>query len=291
MNLATLVNLVNLATLVNSCGLFPDGTMEYAEIIHIQNTTPCITYIPNITPEPEHLLSFASVEPFAYLEHFMFLYFASFAYLEHSLFLYFVSVKKLSLLSFISVKNYLLLSLVSLEELSLLSLTYLEPLLPFLHLLPLAFLALLTLITLLITYNKTQYIEDDLSEDDLSEDDLSEDDLSEDEDYTSSTIEKCIIVNREGGIVSDNNKFRGILVDIWKTMEKQDILDNTTFKFKSGNKRGLKGYKWFEPINMSFQNKDSNKTLKEILNMVKVNNVAIDLSITLKTGEVIHFID
>jgi len=202
-----------------------------------------------------------------------------------------VSLEELSLLSFISVKNYLLLSLVYLEELSLLSLTYLEPLLPFLHLLPLAFLALLTLITLLITYNKTQYIEDDLSEDDLSEEDLSEDDLSEDEDYTSSTIEKCIIVNREGGIVSDNKKFRGILVDIWKTMEKQDILDNTTFKFKSGNKRGLKGYKWFEPINMSFQNKDSNKTLKEILNMVKVNNFAIDLSITLKTGEVIHFID
>ena len=237
--------------------------MEY--LGKIQNCT----FIPNITPiEPflplqsiTQILPFPSIEPFI-----------PFAKIESFLF----SIRSLSSIAYIE------------------SITYIEPFLPFLYLLPLALLAFFILITLLITYKNTQYTDtdDELSDEELSDDELADDELADDEnDYTSSIIEESIIVNRDGDIVSDNKKFRGILVDIWKTMEKQDILDNTTFKFKSGNKRGLKGYKWFEPINMSFQNKDSNKTLKEILNMVKVNNFAIDLSITLKTGEVIHFID
>jgi hypothetical protein len=104
-------------------------------------------------------------------------------------------------------------------------------------------------------------------------------------------IEESIIVNRDGDIVSDNKKFRGILVDIWKTMEKKDILNNTTFKFKYGNKRGVKGYNFCEEINMSFQNRDSNSTLKEILRMVKLNNLAIYLSIKLENGDIVHIIE
>ena len=150
------------------------------------------------------------------------------------------------------------------------------------------------MITLLITYKNTQYTDtdDELSDEELSDDELADDELADDEnDYTSSIIEESIIVNRDGDIVSDNKKFRGILVDIWKTMEKQDILDNTTFKFKSGNKRGVKGYNLCEGINMSFQNRDSNATLNEILRMVKLNNLAIYLSIKLETGEIVHIID
>jgi hypothetical protein len=171
----------------------------------------------------------------------------------------------------------------------------------FLYLLPLAFLALFTFITLILTYNK-DVIEDDLADDEdityenLIEDDeilaeedyLTDDELIDDEiDYTSSSIEKCKVVNKEGVLVSDNKKFRGILVDIWKTMEKQEILENTTFKFKNGNKRGVKGYRWCEEINMSFQNRDANATLKEIIYFVKINNYAIDLSIVLRTGETV----
>jgi hypothetical protein len=166
------------------------------------------------------------------------------------------------------------------------------------YLIPLALLAFLTLITLLITYNESDEEADesdesdeeaDLSDESLSDESLSEDETeSEDIDYTSSTIEGCIIVNKEGDIVSDNKSFRGILIDIWKTMEKEVIKETSTFKFKSGNKRGLKGYNWCEAINMSFQNKDSNKSLNEIRRMVEVNNLTIDLSIKLKTGEIVH---
>jgi hypothetical protein len=153
------------------------------------------------------------------------------------------------------------------------------------------------LITLLITYKNTQYIADDEDEitDDEIDDELIYDEIITDdelaEDYTSSIIEESIIVNRDGDIVSDNKKFRGILVDIWKTMEKQDILDNTTFTFKYGNKRGVKGYNFCEGINMSFQNRDSNATLKEILRMVKLNNLAIYLSIKLENGDIVHIIE
>ena len=243
--------------------------MEY--LGKIQNCT----FIPNITPiEPflplqyiTQILPFPSIEPFI-----------PFAKIESFLF----SIRSLSSIAYIE------------------SITYIEPFLPFLYLLPLALLAFFILITLLITYKNKQYTDtdDELTDVELSDEELTDDELSEDEftdeyenDYTSSIIEESIIVNRDGDIVSDNKKFRGILVDIWKTMEKQDILDNTTFKFKSGNKRGVKGYNLCEGINMSFQNRDSNATLNEILRMVKLNNLAIYLSIKLETGEIVHIID
>lgn len=164
------------------------------------------------------------------------------------------------------------------------------------YLIPLALLALLTLITLLITYNESEVSDESEDEEsdvsdvsDLSDElRLSDEPESEDIDFTSSTIEGCIIVNKEGDIVSDNKSFRGILIDIWKTMKKEEIRETSTFKFKSGNKRGLKGYNWCEAINMSFQNKDSNKSLNEIRKMVEVNNLTIDLSIKLRTGEIVH---
>lgn len=164
------------------------------------------------------------------------------------------------------------------------------------YLIPLALLALLTLITLLITYNESDVSDESEDEEsdvsdvsDLSDElRLSDEPESEDIDFTYSTIEGCIIVNKEGDIVSDNKSFRGILIDIWKTMEKEEIKETSTFTFKSGNKRGLKGYNWCEAINMSFQNKDSNKSLNEIRKMVEVNNLTIDLSIKLRTGEIVH---
>ena len=40
---------------------------------------------------------------------------------------------------------------------------------------------------------------------------------------------------------------------------------------------------------MSFQSKDATGTLKEIINMVKVNKLTIKLTIKLETGRIIHF--
>ena len=105
---------------------------------------------------------------------------------------------------------------------------------------------------------------------------------------THSTIKECII-KKEEAILSTNTSYRSVLVDIWKSMPTQQILQTTTFNFKLTNEIGEKGYKWCDDIGMSFQNKDTRGTLKEILNMVKVNKFTIELSIKLETGRIVHF--
>ena len=72
-------------------------------------------------------------------------------------------------------------------------------------------------------------------------------------------------------------------------MPTQKILQTTLFNFKLTNENGERGYNWYQDINMSFQNKDSMATMREIVNMVKVNNIDIDITIKLQTGSTIHF--
>ena len=105
---------------------------------------------------------------------------------------------------------------------------------------------------------------------------------------TNSTIEECVI-KKEEETISTNTRYRSVLVDIWKSMPTQKILKTTTFNFKLTNENGEKGYKLCDDIHMSFQNKDAIGTLKEILNMVKVNKLTIKLSIKLETGRIVHF--
>lgn len=46
---------------------------------------------------------------------------------------------------------------------------------------------------------------------------------------------------------------------------------------------------WYEEINMYVATKDANNTFKELLNMIKINNYSITISIKLKEGRVIQF--
>ena len=105
---------------------------------------------------------------------------------------------------------------------------------------------------------------------------------------THSTIEECLIKKEEENI-STKTSYRSVLVDIWKSMPTQKILQTTTFNFKLTNENGEKGYNWCDDIHMSFQSKDARGTLKEIINMVKVNKLTIKLSIKLETGRIVHF--
>jgi hypothetical protein len=105
---------------------------------------------------------------------------------------------------------------------------------------------------------------------------------------TNSMIEECLI-KKEEETISTNTSYRSVLVDIWKSMPTQKILQTTQFNFKLTNENGVKGYNWCDDIHMSFQDKDSKGTLKEILNMVKVNKLTIKLSIKLETGRIVHF--
>ena len=107
-------------------------------------------------------------------------------------------------------------------------------------------------------------------------------------DFTNSTIEECLITKEEETISTKTN-YRSVLVDIWKSMPTQKIIQTTTFNFKLTNENGEKGYRWCDDIHMSFQNKDAKGALTEIRNMVKVNKLTIKLfSIKLETGKIVH---
>lgn len=105
---------------------------------------------------------------------------------------------------------------------------------------------------------------------------------------THSKIEKCVI-KKEDEIISTKKKYRSVLLDLWKFMPTQRILQTSTFNFKMTNENGKNGYKWCDDIKMSFQSKDARGTLKEIIHMVKINELTIKLSIKLETGRIIHF--
>ena len=107
---------------------------------------------------------------------------------------------------------------------------------------------------------------------------------------TGSTILECNIKNVEGTpISSGKNKYKQILVDIFKMMEPTTIIRNSTFNFKLTNEHGLNGYHWDPCLKLSIQGKCANDTLMEIIRMVKFNKYTIQISIKLETGEIIHF--
>ena len=104
----------------------------------------------------------------------------------------------------------------------------------------------------------------------------------------SSKILDCIVKNGEE-IISNRTKYKGILIDIWKSMPTQKILQTTTFNMKLTNEHGINGYNWCSELNLSIQNKDATYTMKEVLNMIKLNNYRIKISIRLGTGQIINY--
>ncbi len=105
---------------------------------------------------------------------------------------------------------------------------------------------------------------------------------------TYSEIIECVIKNGEK-VISNKKKYRQIVIDIWLTMSPEKIVQTTTFNTKLTNENGVSGYDWIPELKMSFQGKDANKTMREIVNMIKTNNYSIKISIKLKSEKIINF--
>ncbi len=101
-------------------------------------------------------------------------------------------------------------------------------------------------------------------------------------DFTHSNIEYCIIKNINDEIISNNNKYMKIFIDIIKSINIQQFLEITTFNFKCC-KYNIEGYKWYPDINLSIQNKQASSTAKEIIKMCYIFNLSIKCKIKLKT--------
>ena len=82
--------------------------------------------------------------------------------------------------------------------------------------------------------------------------------------------------------------FRTVLVDIWKSMPTQKIIQNTTFNIELENMEGNKGYTYHKDLKFSFQSKDTNGTWKEIVKMVELNNYQMEIVIQLVDGKIME---
>lgn len=107
-------------------------------------------------------------------------------------------------------------------------------------------------------------------------------------DFTHSNIEYCIIKNINDEIISNNNKYMKIFIDIIKSINIQQFLEITTFNFKCC-KYNIQGYKWYPDINLSIQNMRASSTAKEIIKMCYIFNLSIHCKIKLKTGKIIQY--
>ena len=118
--------------------------------------------------------------------------------------------------------------------------------------------------------------------------------LTEDEilklSLTNSKIVKCDVEHNGRSISTNKKNFRSILIDIWSTMPAEKIQEDSKYvNVRLTDEKGVNGYNFCSRINLSFQNRCATGTFKEIINMVKVNNYTISISIKLETDRMISF--
>ena len=111
--------------------------------------------------------------------------------------------------------------------------------------------------------------------------------------FGNSTILECSIKNNENEeIISEKGSvisYASILKDIWVSMPTQLILQNTTFNFKLTNENGKKGYKWCSELLMSYQGKNADGSIFEIIKMCNLNNYSISIKIKLFANDIIYY--
>ena len=100
-----------------------------------------------------------------------------------------------------------------------------------------------------------------------------------------STITECKINN-------DNNeikKYKKLLIYLYSTTDIETILQNTILNI-SQQEIYDKGFEYYNHLGVSIQGADARRTLKEIINIIKIKNFSMELKIKLKNDEVIRFI-
>ena len=108
---------------------------------------------------------------------------------------------------------------------------------------------------------------------------------------TNSKIVSCEIKINNTIISTNKKKYKQILIDLWKTIPSNILLNPTsakfksTFKFKQTDENGIKGFNWSKILQLSIQNKDSNNCMKEILHIVKNKNYKLNMAIKLDNKE------
>lgn len=103
-------------------------------------------------------------------------------------------------------------------------------------------------------------------------------------DLRGSTIIGC----KFNGLQVNLTKYMKILVFIYSTIDKETILQHSILNVIQAEIR-VRGFKYYNQWDVSIQRVEAKKTMKEIINIVKIKSYRLELKIKLKTGEVVGF--
>ena len=99
-----------------------------------------------------------------------------------------------------------------------------------------------------------------------------------------STIVECKINN----IINNKHKYKKLLIYLYSTTDRETILQNTILNI-SQQEIYEKGFEYYNQLGLSIQGADARRTLKEIINIIKIKNYSMELKIKLKNGDIILF--
>ena len=100
-----------------------------------------------------------------------------------------------------------------------------------------------------------------------------------------STILECKI----NGVNNNIKKYKKLLINLYSTTDMETILQNTILNI-SQQEIYDKGFEYYANLGVSIQGADARRTLKEIINIIKIKNDNMELKIKLKNdNEVIYF--
>ena len=83
-------------------------------------------------------------------------------------------------------------------------------------------------------------------------------------------------------------KYAQLMRFIYSTMPLNTILKNTTMNITT-EERNTDGYRHHPALGFSYQSKDTKGTLREIIQMCRVQNYFLELKIQLKDGRIVLF--
>lgn len=100
-----------------------------------------------------------------------------------------------------------------------------------------------------------------------------------------SYILECKINN----VINDIKKYKKLLIYLYSNTNIETILQNTILNI-SQQEIYNKGFEYYPNLHLSIQGADAKRTLKEIINIIKIKNYSMKLKIKLKNDEIIYFI-
>ncbi len=98
-----------------------------------------------------------------------------------------------------------------------------------------------------------------------------------------------IIYCRINDIDIDARKYKKLLIYLYSNTDIATILQNTALNI-SRQERYNKGFEYYKQLGISIQGADARRTLREIINIIKIKKYSMGLKIKLKDDEIIHFI-